>query len=251
MLLELTLCSTPKKAKTRSAGSGAAGCWAHQAADFLWVTAQKCTNAEERCFWYLSTAMFVRVCACQGPSNRLISPQQRPPCARLFLVRSPGGTNQLLRERQHSSRWQEGNGIGVTCSVSHERVFPSPSALCIGLQPKCQMVGCCFDTRRQEDLFSLHGCVCLCNGQWGGSFLFYFLFMLASLCRKVQLNYLQWLHWKQKNPKYMNSAEDVCLSNHKGKLVERGLFHVGWMRLCVLSARIHSVALTIGQGKAC
>lgn len=143
-----------------------------------WLSLGYRTEMHQRwggCFWYLSTAMFVRVCACQGPSNRLISPQQRPPCARLSLVRSSGGTNQLLRERQHSPRWQEGNGIGVTCSVSHERVFPSPPALCIGLQPKCQMVGCCFDKRRQEDLFSLHGCVCLCNGQWGG-----FLFVLLS-----------------------------------------------------------------------
>lgn len=38
----------------------------------------------------------------------------------------------------------------------------------------------------------------------------------------------------------MNSAEDVCLSNRKGKLVEGGLFYVGWIRLCVLLARIHS-----------
>lgn len=41
----------------------------------------------------------------------------------------------------------------------------------------------------------------------------------------------------------MNSAEDVCLSKHKGKLVEGGLFYAGWMRLCVLLARIHLAVL--------
>lgn len=190
--------------------------------------------------------MFAHVYACQVPSNRHISPQERPLALSSLYVRSSGGTNWLLPEGQHSPRWQEG-----TASVWHEA---SPvkelshhlrpvASLRVGPEPKCQMVGCCFDTRRQEDLFSLHGCICLCNGQWGGSFLFYFLFMLASLCRKVQLSYPQCLHWKQKKPKYMNSAEDVCLLNHKGKLVEGGLFYVGWMRLCVLLAHIHSAVL--------
>lgn len=54
--------------------------------------------------------------------------------------------------------------------------------------------------------------------------------------------------------KYMNSAEDVCLSNHKGRLVEGGLFS-SWINENEPIKQWEGVlstpqpSLTTGQGK--
>lgn len=146
------------------------------------------------------------VCACLCLVSLCLidtSVHRRAPCAQLLLVRSSGGTNWLLREKLHLLRWQ-GGGTSSVCVwhvMSPTKEFshhPEPfSSLCIGCEPKCQMVGCWFDTRRQEELFFFCWvCVCLSNRQRGFPFCFTFFLCRPPSVGKVQLHYLQCLLWK-------------------------------------------------------
>lgn len=134
----------------------------------IWQT-HRCTHTCRHTGFSSGVSSVWCLCVCQLLFNGHVSTQWRH-CAQLFLSAAPAELIDCWKRGCVRLGDRRSTSVCATCNVSHPAVKRAPGtsglfflSLCIASVPKCQMVGHCNDTRRQEEPpLSVRRFVCLC-----------------------------------------------------------------------------------------